>query len=134
MMTAKVYVDDTLLDTYVADAVLVSTPTGSTAYNLSAFGPVLVPGMEALIITPICSHSLNKRSVVVSSESVIRIQVGQTKGYTKDEATVIGDGQEIWSVKTGESVYIQKAKDAFEMVKLGDVSFFDKMRSKLNRS
>lgn len=134
MMTAKVYVDDTLLDTYVADAVLVSTPTGSTAYNLSAFGPVLVPGMEALIITPICSHSLNKRSVVVSSESVIRIQIGQTKGYTQDEATVIGDGQEIWSVKTGESVYIQKARDAFEMVKLGDVSFFDKMRSKLNRS
>ena len=84
MMTAKVYVDDTLLDTYVADAVLVSTPTGSTAYNLSAFGPVLVPGMEALIITPICSHSLNKRSVVVSSESVIRIQIGQTKGYTQD--------------------------------------------------
>lgn len=134
MMTAKVYVDDTLLDTYVADAVLVSTPTGSTAYNLSAFGPVLVPGMEALIITPICSHSLNKRSVVVSSESVIRIQIGQTKGYTQDEATVIGDGQEIWSVKTGESVYIQKARDAFEMVKLGNVSFFDKMRSKLNRS
>ncbi|MBO5488801.1 MAG: NAD(+)/NADH kinase, partial [Eubacterium sp.] len=59
MMTAKVYVDEKLVDTYVADAVLVSTPTGSTAYNLSASGPILVPGMEGLIITPICSHSLN---------------------------------------------------------------------------
>ncbi len=60
MITANVYVDDELMDIYVADGILVSTPTGSTAYNLSAAGPVLVPSMEAMIITPICPHSLNK--------------------------------------------------------------------------
>lgn len=133
MMTAKVYVDEKLVDTYVADAVLVSTPTGSTAYNLSASGPILVPGMEGLIITPICSHSLNKRSVVVSSESVIRIEMGQTKNYQQDEAAVLGDGQRIWQVKTGDSIYIRKAEATFDMVKLGEISFFDRMRSKLNR-
>lgn len=134
MMTARVYVDDCLLDTYVADAVLVSTPTGSTAYNLSAAGPVLAPGMEALIITPICPHSLNKRSLVVSSDAKLRIEVGQTKENYHDEAAIRGDGQMLWTVSTGDVIWIEKAEATFDMVRLGDVSFFDKMRSKLNRS
>lgn len=134
MMTAKVYVDDSLVDTYVADAVLVSTPTGSTAYNLSASGPVLVPGMEALIITPVCPHSLNQRSIVVSSKAKIRIEVGKTKENYKDEAAIRGDGQMLWTVSTGDVIWIEKAEATFDMVRLGDVSFFDKMRSKLNRN
>lgn len=133
MITAKVYVDDELLDTYVADGILVSTPTGSTAYNLSAAGPVLVPGMEAMIITPICPHSLNKRSLVVSSQSKLRIQVGKTKENYQDEATVRGDGKVLWTVASGDEVWIEKAEATFDMVRLGDVSFFDRMRSKLNR-
>ena len=69
MITVQVYVGEKLLDAYVADGLIISTPTGSTAYNLSAGGPVLEPGMGAIIITPICPHSFNKRSLVVSSES-----------------------------------------------------------------
>lgn len=133
MITAEVYVDDDLLDTYVADGILVSTPTGSTAYNLSAAGPVLAPGMEAMIITPICPHSLNKRSLVVSSNSRLRIEVGRTKENYKDEAAVRGDGQMLWSVSTGDVIWIEKAEATFDMVHLGDVSFFERMRSKLNR-
>jgi len=133
MITAKVFVDEELLDTYVADGILVSTPTGSTAYNLSAAGPVLVPSMEAMIITPICPHSLNKRSLVVSSESKLRIEVGKTKENYQDEAAIRGDGQMLWTVSTGDVIWIEKAKETFDMVRLGDVSFFDKMRSKLNR-
>ena len=134
MMTARVYVDDSLVDTYVADAVLVSTPTGSTAYNLSASGPVLVPGMEALIISPVCPHSLNQRSIVVSSKSKIRIEVGKTKENYKDEAAIRGDGQMLWTVSTGDVIWIEKAEATFDMIRLKDVSFFDKMRSKLNRN
>ena len=133
MITAKVFVDGELMDTYVADGILVSTPTGSTAYNLSAAGPVLVPTMEAMIITPICPHSLNKRSLVVSSDSKLRIEVGKTKENYQDEAAIRGDGQMLWTVSTGDVVWIEKAKETFDMVRLGDVSFFDKMRSKLNR-
>ncbi len=133
MITAKVFVDEELLDTYVADGILVSTPTGSTAYNLSAAGPVLAPSMEAMIITPICPHSLNKRSLVVSSESKLRIEVGKTKENYQDEAAIRGDGQMLWTVSTGDVIWIEKAKETFDMVRLGDVSFFDKMRSKLNR-
>ena len=114
MITANVYVDDELMDTYVADGILVSTPTGSTAYNLSAAGPVLVPSMEAMIITPICPHSLNKRSLVVSSDSKLRIEVGKTKENYQDEAAIRGDGQMLWTVSTGDVVWIEKAKETFE--------------------
>lgn len=133
MITTKVYVNEELLDTYVADAILVSTPTGSTAYNLSAAGPVLTPGMEAMIITPICPHSLNKRSLVVSADAKLRIEVGKTKEQYTDEAAVRGDGQVLGTVSTGDIVQIEKAEATFDMVRLGDISFFDKMRSKLNR-
>lgn len=134
MITARVFVDDSLLDTYVADAVLISTPTGSTAYNLSASGPVLAPGMEAMIITPICPHSLNKRSLVVSSQAKIRIEIGKTKENYEDEAAVLGDGELSGTVTTGDVIRIEKARETFDMVRLGGVSFFDKMRSKLNRN
>ena len=133
MITAKVFVNDELMDTYVADGILVSTPTGSTAYNLSAAGPVLAPTVEAMIITPICPHSLNKRSLVVSSDSKLRIEVGKTKENYQDEAAIRGDGQMLWTVSTGDVVWIEKAKETFDMIRLGDVSFLDKMRSKLNR-
>ena len=112
MITANVYVDDELMDTYVADGILVSTPTGSTA----------------------CPHSLNKRSLVVSSDSKLRIEVGKTKENYQDEAAIRGDGQMLWTVSTGDVVWIEKAKETFDMVRLGDASFFDKMRSKLNRN
>lgn len=133
MITVNVYIDGALLDTYVADGLLVSTPTGSTAYNLSAAGPVLAPVMEAMIITPICPHSLNKRSLVVSSQSRIRIEVGKTKEDYEEDAAVRGDGKMLWSVSTGDVIRIEKASATFDMVKLGGVSFYDKMRSKLNR-
>lgn len=133
MITARVFVDGYYMDTYVADAVLVSTPTGSTAYNLAASGPVLEPAMEAMIITPICPHSLNKRSLVVSSRAKIRIEVGRTKDYCEDVAEVSGDGEQFGTVSTGDIIDIQKAQETFDMVRLGEVSFFDKMRSKLNR-
>jgi NAD+ kinase len=133
MITAKVYLDGNLLDTYVADAVLISTPTGSTAYNLSASGPVLSPDMQAMIITPICPHSLNKRSLVVSSQAKLRIEIGRTKEKYEDEAAVLGDGQRIGTVTTGDVIWIEKARETFDMVRLGEISFFDKMRSKLNR-
>lgn len=133
MITTSVWVNDELMDTYVADGVLVATPTGSTAYNLSAGGPVLSPNMEALVITPICPHSLNKRSLVVSSGDSIRIQVERTRERYVDEAAIRCDGEMVWTAQTGDVIYIQKAEEFFDVVCLGDVGFYEKMRSKLNR-
>lgn len=134
MITTSVWVNDELLDTYVADGVLVATPTGSTAYNLSAGGPVLSPNMEALVITPVCPHSLNKRSLVVSSSDSIRIQVEKTRDAYIDEASVRFDGEVSWPIQTGDVVYIKKAEEVFDAVTIGDARFYQKMRSKLNRT
>lgn len=133
MVTMSVWVNDELMDTYVADGVIVATPTGSTAYNLSAGGPVLSPNMNALVITPICPHSLNKRSLVLSSEDTIRIQVERTRESYVDEATVRCDGEVLWEVQTGDVVNIRKAEESFDMVSIRGIGFYEKMRSKLNR-
>ncbi len=133
MITTSVWVNDELLDTYVADGVIVATPTGSTAYNLSAGGPVLSPNMEAFVITPICPHSLNKRSLVVSSEDCIRIRVEKTRESSPDEASVRFDGDVLWQAETGDEIHIRKAEESFDVVSLPDVGFYEKMRSKLNR-
>ncbi len=133
MITMSVWVNDELMDTYVADGVLVATPTGSTAYNLSAGGPVLSPNMEAFVITPVCPHSLNKRSLVVSSDDNIRIQVEKTRESYIDEAAVRCDGEPLWNAQTGDVIEIRKAEESFEVVCIGDVGFYEKMRGKLNR-
>ena len=133
MITMSVWVNDELRDTYVADGVIVATPTGSTAYNLSAGGPVLSPNMEALVITPICPHSLNKRSLVLSSDDSIRIQVEKTRESYVDEATVRCDGEVLWELETGDVIFIRKAEETFDVVTIHGVGFYEKMRSKLNR-
>lgn len=134
MVTMSVWVNDELMDTYVADGVIVATPTGSTAYNLSAGGPVLSPNMNALVITPICPHSLNKRSLVLSAEDTIRIQVERTREIYLDEATVRCDGEVLWEVQTGDVVNIRRAQQFVDVVSIQGIGFYEKMRSKLNRT
>ncbi len=101
MVTTSVWVDGKWMDSYVADGVLIATPTGSTAYNLSAGGPILSPTMEAVVITPICPHSFNKRSVVVSSQAEICVKVEKTRESYVDEASVRCDGRCVPQLRPG---------------------------------
>ena len=116
------------------DGVIAATPTGSTAYNLSAGGPILSPTMEAVVITPICPHSFNKRSVVVSSQAEICVKVEKTRESYVDEASVRCDGEVCAAIETGDVIRIQKAELPFNMVCVGEIGFYQKMRSKLNRT
>ena len=134
MVTTSVWVDGKWMDSYVADGVLIATPTGSTAYNLSAGGPILSPTMEAVVITPICPHSFNKRSVVVSSQAEICVKVEKTRESYVDEASVRSDGEVCAAIETGDVIRIQKAELPFNMVCVGEIGFYQKMRSKLNRT
>lgn len=132
LITIKVYINDKLADIYRADGLIISTPTGSTGYNLSAGGPVMVPDTEATVITPICAHSLNKRSLVVSAMDRIVLELGQTKDFQEDEAVLVVDGRTVRGLSTGDRLEVLVPEDQTRIVKLSGVSFYKKMRDKLN--
>ncbi len=133
LITLDVYVNEEWIDTYVADGLIVSSPTGSTGYNLSAGGPVLAPEVPAVIITPICPHSLNKRSLVVSSGDRIRVVVGRSKEALDDEAVVITDGTCWKRFISGDSIEISPAKEKVQLLRLKEMSLLGRLRQKLGR-
>ncbi len=133
IITMKVFVNGEMADEYFADGVIIATPTGSTAYNLSAGGPILTPEMQAIIVTPICPHSLNKRSIVVSSSDRICVKVGRTRENTEDLATVSADGTLLTKAATGDTINIVMAKHQVKIIMIEQDGFFHRMRDKLNR-
>ncbi|MCM1180132.1 MAG: NAD(+)/NADH kinase [Clostridium sp.] len=127
----KVYVNGKVMDIYEADGVIVSTPTGSTGYNLSAGGPLVSPKTNLMIITPISPHSLTSKSIVLSSEDEIVIEVLAMRKAQKEEAIVNFDGQPGIQLSAGDRIVVQKAKTTTKMVKLFDVSFYEVLREKI---
>ncbi|MDE6434919.1 MAG: NAD(+)/NADH kinase [Lachnospiraceae bacterium] len=127
----KVYVNGKMMDIYEADGVIVSTPTGSTGYNLSAGGPLVSPKTSLMIITPISPHSLTSKSIVLSSEDEIVIEVLAMRKAQKEEAIVNFDGQPGIQLSAGDRIVVQKANTTTKMVKLFDVSFYEVLREKI---
>mgnify|MGYP002514801931 CR=1 FL=1 len=127
----KVYVNGKVMDIYEADGVIVSTPTGSTGYNLSAGGPLVSPKTSLMIITPISPHSLTSKSIVLSSEDEIVIEVLKMRKAQKEEAIVNFDGQPGIQLSAGDRIVIKKAVSFTKMVKLLDVSFYEVLREKI---
>ena len=126
-----VYVNGELLNTYQADGVIISTPTGSTAYNLSAGGPIVEPTASMIVITPICSHALNTSSIVLSAEDEIVLEVAQGRDGEIEEAAVAFDGDRTMIVHTGDRILIQKAEETTKKLKLSKVSFLEILRKKM---
>lgn len=127
----RVYVNGELLNTYRADGVIVSTPTGSTAYNLSAGGPVVAPTASLIVVTPICSHALNTSSIVLSADDEIILEVGEGRDGNIEEAVVSFDGEEDVIVRTGDRIQIKKAKATAKLLRLSKISFLEIMRKKM---
>lgn len=127
----KVYVNGRVLDIYEADGIIISTPTGSTGYNLSAGGPIVSPKTDLIIVTPISPHSLTSKSVVLSSEDEIVIEVMKMRKAQKEEAIINFDGQEGIKLAAGDRVKIKKADSVTKMIKLFDVSFYEVLREKI---
>lgn len=132
LITIKVCINGELADIYRADGLIVSTPTGSTGYNLSAGGPVMAPHTHATVITPICAHSLNKRSLVLSAEDKITLEIGQTKEAQEDLAVLAVDGRNVGEFVTGDRLEICVPDYITKIVKLSGITFYEKMRDKLN--
>ncbi len=128
MLEADVYVNDEFVDRYFCDGYIISTPTGSTAYSLSAGGAILSPSVQAFILTSINSHSLHSRPIVVSENDVIRVVASQ-----RSSATLVIDGASATTVCCGESVVIEKADIKAKFVRLRGKSFYNKLLTKLNK-
>lgn len=127
IITLKTYINQNYVDTYNADGLLVSTPTGSTAYSLSAGGPIISPYVNVISITPICPHSLNSRAIVVSENDVIRVHV--VDNYQDVYLTV--DGQQGYKLRSDDRVIIKKASFKSKLIKVTQRSFYDILRTKL---
>lgn len=123
-------VNGAVLTEYNADGLIVSTPTGSTAYSLSAGGPILTPDSGVFVITPICPHVLTNRSVIFSDRSMI--EVTPAEGEKHIFLTV--DGQELVRIHGGDTIRIWKADQSLPLVMLPQISFFELLRQKLKWS
>ncbi len=127
----NVYVNGTLLNTYLADGIIISTPTGTTGYNLSAGGPIVEPTASMFVITPICSHALNTSSIVLSSEDTIEVEICEGR-YGREEHVLLNfDGTDGIPLVTGHKVCIRKAKETTRLIKLSQESFMKTMRKKM---
>lgn len=127
----KIYVNGKVMDIYEADGVIISTPTGSTGYNLSAGGPIVCPKTNIIIVTPISPHSLTSKSIVFSGEDEIVVEVLKMRKAQEEEAIVTFDGQQSIQLTTGDRIVIRKSENVTKMVKLFDVSFYEVLREKI---
>jgi NAD+ kinase len=133
IISFSVYVNDELVDCYRGDGVLISTPTGSTGYNLSSGGPVVKPDSEVMIITPICPHSLTARSLVVSSTDKIKIKINESKKTQEEEAIATLDGRMAILLQTEDEIEVYKAQETTKLVKINQASFFEILRTKIGQ-
>lgn len=126
----NIFINDEYVDTFLADGVIICTPTGSTAYNLSAGGPILKSDAHLIAITPISAHTLTSRSIVVSAEDSVTVEVNPREDT---EFTVSADGQDAWMLKGKKVIQVRCAKEHAAIIKTNPQSFYDVLRKKLSR-
>ncbi len=124
MVDLKAYIDGTLFNNYYGDGLIVSTPTGSTAYNLSSGGPVVFPLTEALILTPLCSHSLTQRPLILPANFKVMIK-------SDDEVLISLDGQEFYNISEYDSIEVKMAKNSVKLIHRLERNYFSVLREKL---
>jgi NAD+ kinase len=127
LINITTYVDDHLLNSYMADGLVISTPTGSTAYSLANGGPIVVPLTNAFIINPICPHTLSNRPIVISDQTNISLNIESEHR----KFNVFGDGQMIGTYPVGTKVYLQKAEYRVHLVQVPEQEFYTILREKL---
>jgi len=127
MTALTLKVSGTEVDTYYADGVIVATSTGSTAYSLSAGGPIISPEIDAMLVTPVCAHTLYSRSMVVPSSESCEIEVKEPSRST----SLSIDGQEFLTLKSGDLVRVTKSDVRVSLLRRSDWSFYEVLRRKM---
>lgn len=128
ILDMKASVNDDYLTTFRADGLIISTPTGSTAYNLAAGGPIVYPGLQCLLISPICPHMLTNRPIIVSDGATVKIEVN----FEDEEVMFTADGQVGMKLQGGDIVEVRKARSSTLLVKSPTKDYFEVLRTKLH--
>ena len=126
MISVETYVDNQMVATYHGDGVIVSTPTGSTAYSLSAGGPVVAPTCQCLVISPLAPHNLTMRPVVIPDTSVITLHVNMRRS----DAFITLDNR-TYSLSRGATFTVKRAKQTVFLAVPHNISFYDTLRNKM---
>jgi NAD+ kinase len=128
MIDLSVYVGDEFVTRVKADGLIIATPTGSTAYNLAAGGPIVQPSVDALLLTPIAPHTLTNRPIVIPSTSPVRVQPNMEE---RDEVFLTFDGQQGFQLLAGDEVTVRRADRPLRLIKPSSRSYFEVLRTKL---
>ncbi len=134
MVRFSIYINDRFVNDYSADGVIVTTPTGSTAYNLSAGGPILEPQTEMMAITPICPHSLSTRSIVISCKDEVRITFEKNRSAWHNDLIITIDGQTGIQIDNDMELVIKRSGLITRLVNLHGHNFFTLLRRKLGKN
>ncbi|MCD8348455.1 MAG: NAD(+)/NADH kinase [Lachnospiraceae bacterium] len=129
----NIYIDGVFLYSYAADGIIVSTPTGSTGYSLSAGGPIVEPASSMLLLTPIAPHTMNVRPIVLPADVEVVVEIGSKHARDMDGAEVTFDGDTSVKLHSGDRVVISKAEQATRLIKIKNTSFLEILREKMNK-
>jgi NAD+ kinase len=128
MISINLYINDEFIDLYKCDGLIISSPTGSTAYNLAAGGPVLIPNSEMIAITPICPHMIYSRPAVISGEDVIKIEMANVE---TNDAVISYDGKTAITLNPAVTITIKKSEYYTTLIKTNGLGFYDVLRRKM---
>jgi NAD+ kinase len=122
------FIDGDFVTSYVADGIIISTPTGSTAYNLSANGPIVHPELQSIVLNPICPHTLTNRPLIIPPQSEVELEI-----ESSDECILTGDGQDkITNLHNGDRVRVGRSPRSVSLIKPEDRDFYTILRTKLH--
>lgn len=130
MIYFQIIVNGKLLKEYHADGIIVATPTGSTGYNMSAGGPIVEPGAQLLLLTPICPHTLQTRSVILKAEDEIVIRMME-RSREEQSMEACFDGSGNLNLRAGDEVFITRSSKRTSVIKLSEASFLDVLNRKM---
>jgi NAD+ kinase len=131
LLNLVVYVNGQYLNTFQGDGIILSTPTGSTGYNLSAGGPIVDPKARLILITPINCHTLNSTSIVISAEDEVVVEIGSRGRQESGQVLVSFDGDQNSSLDPGDRIFVSHAKHDCRILKLEKLSFLEILRKKM---
>ena len=131
IVNLNVYVNGEYLCAFQADGIILATPTGSTGYNMSAGGPIVDPKAKMLLMTPINSHTLNSKSIVISADDEVVIEGGSRRSEKDEQVEVSFDGDNSMQLEVGDRIVVHRAKAVTKILKISKISFLEILRKKM---